>query len=87
MESHSLAAPIRELEVAAAVCIGEVGDLERTVRSLKGGVAAPDDKANNAEARGGKMMDKLSELRMLVEGLNQTVGSERTHVLGLVHAE
>lgn len=49
---------------------GELGIVVRAVRSLKGRIAAGEDKASTAEAQDCKTLNKMSELQVLVEGLS-----------------
>lgn len=86
-ERGTLASRIHELEATAATGHGDLGFAGRTVWSLKGRVAAGGDSANTAEAQARKTLDKMFELRALVEGLNQTVGGEHARVTRLADAE
>lgn len=63
----NLVALVLELDAAAETRDGELGALRQSMRSLKRPVRAEKDRANKTEARAHKTLDKLSELRTLVE--------------------
>lgn len=86
-ERDSLAARIRELEAAAATQYGEVGVRVQAVLSLKGRIASGEDRANTEEVPACETLEKMSELRALLEGLSTNVGSECARVVGLGDAE
>lgn len=70
VEHDILADRIRKPDVAAVTLDGELGGLVRSVRSLKGRIAAVEDIAKTAEAQACETLDRMSELQALVEWLN-----------------
>lgn len=54
---------------------------------MQGRVSAGEDRANRVEARARKTLDRMFELRAVVEGLNQTVSGEHASVAGLTDAD
>lgn len=75
------------MEVAADAHDGDLGVVVRTVQSLKSRMAAEEDRANTVKAPAREAVDKMSDLRFLVEEINRNIGSKLAHVEGLVHAE
>lgn len=82
-DCDTLAARICELEVAAETRYIELGIVVRAVRSLKGGFAAGEHRANNAEARVRETLDRMSKLCALVNWLDGTVDGKGCASLGL----
>lgn len=78
---------IWELKVAAATPHRVLRVLGQAVRSLKGRVAANEDKANTAEAGACKTLGKWSQLCGPAEGLDRTVCGECAFVVGLIEAD
>lgn len=66
------------MDVAAVTFHRRVGVSMLGVRFLKGLVANVDDRANTVEVTDCKMLDNISELWALVEGLSWAVGHERS---------
>lgn len=87
VERDFLAARICELEVAAATSDEELGIVGRAMWTFRGRVATGEDRANTEDALACETIDKMSELRALVEGLNWTVSGQRARVVELVNAE
>lgn len=86
-ERETLANPIVKLEFAAAKSDGELGVVFRAVDSLKERVATGSNRASTAKVQACETLDKMSELRSLIDGLTQTVGGEHVQVAGLVEME
>lgn len=65
-EHDTLDDHICELEVSAAPCHGGLGDFVQAMQLLKSSVAAGEDR-ETGEVRACQMLEKMSELRELVE--------------------
>lgn len=63
-ERKNLPALFCKLEASAAICYGESGIVVRAVSSLKGWVAAGEDRANFAEAQDPEMLDARQYVRV-----------------------
>lgn len=87
MERDTSEARILELDFTAATCDEKLGVVLRAVRSLKGRVAAGEDRSNSAEDRACNMFGRMFELPAIVKELNWTVNGECARVAGLVNAK
>lgn len=84
VECETSAARNRKLEVAAATCRGELSVLGQNVRLWKGRIAVSKYRANTAEDMTCNSLDKMSDLRSLVEELNRTIEVDCACVVRLV---
>lgn len=69
-ESDTLDIPISKLEVSAATCDEQLGNLVRVFKLLESFVALEGYMANIIEAQACETVEKRSELRVIVERLN-----------------
>lgn len=86
-EHDTLANRICKLEVDGATPDRELGVVARPVQVLRKCLAASKPHTNTMEGRASQTLNQMSELRSLVEVLNQTVSVERAKVAKLVEAK